>query len=185
VVTGDPVPTAQRDEIKGIFSFNSAVLAGYIRNLNETVFSSPFNICAALNVNARNFGSQLQRAQKKIAQGVTMFLTQPVLSRQAVENIKKARQELNASILGGILPIMSHRNACFMNNEVAGIYVAEEIVEQYRDIPREEAHRLAVEVSIDMASQIYDYVDGYYLITPFKRVDIITAIIAGIRNLTV
>jgi homocysteine S-methyltransferase len=108
-----------------------------------------------------------------------------VLSRQAVENIKKARQELNASILGGILPIMSHRNACFMNNEVAGIYVAEEIVEQYRDIPREEAHRLAVEVSIDMASQIYDYVDGYYLITPFKRVDIITAIIAGIRNLTV
>lgn len=184
VVTGDPVPTAQRDEIKGIFSFNSAVLAGYIRNLNETVFSSPFNICAALNVNARNFGSQLQRAEKKIAQGVTMFLTQPVLSRQAVENIKKARQELNASILGGILPIMSHRNACFMNNEVAGIYVAEEIVEQYRDIPREEAHRLAVRVSVDMAEQIYDYVDGYYLITPFKRVDIITAIIAGIRNVT-
>lgn len=184
VVTGDPIPTAQRDEIKGIFSFNSAVLAGYIRNLNETVFSSPFNICAALNVNARNFGSQLQRAQKKTAQGVTMFLTQPVLSQQAVENIKKARQELNASILGGILPIMSHRNACFMNNEVAGIYVAEDIVEQYRDIPREEAHQLAVQVSIDMASQIYDYVDGYYLITPFKRVDIITAIIAGIRNLT-
>ncbi len=184
VVTGDPIPTAQRDEIKGIFSFNSAVLAGYIRNLNETVFSSPFNICAALNVNARNFGSQLQRAQKKIDQGVTMFLTQPVLSQQAVENIKKAREQLNANILGGILPIMSHRNACFMNNEVAGIYVAEEIVEQYQDIPREEAHRLAVQVSIDMASQIYDYVDGYYLITPFKRVDIITAIITGICHMT-
>lgn len=183
VVTGDPIPTAQRDEIKGIFSFNSAVLAGYIRNLNETVFSSPFNICAALNVNARNFGSQLQRAEKKIAQGVTMFLTQPVLSQQAVENIKTAREELNASILGGILPIMSHRNACFMNNEVAGIYVAEEIVKQYRDIPKEEAHQLAVQLSIEMASQIYDYVDGFYLITPFKRVDIITAIIAGIRDL--
>lgn len=182
VVTGDPVPTAQRDEIKGIFSFNSAVLAGYIRNLNETVFSSPFNICAALNVNAKNFGSQLQRAQKKIAQGVTMFLTQPVLSRQAAENIKTAREELNASILGGILPIMSHRNACFMNNEVAGIYVAEEIINKYRDIPREKAHQLAVRLSIAIASQIYDYVDGYYLITPFKRVDIITAIIAGIRK---
>jgi homocysteine S-methyltransferase len=181
VVTGDPIPTAQRDEVKGVFSFNSAILANYISNLNETVFSSPFNICAALNVNAKNFNSQLKHAHKKIQSGVNMFLTQPILSQQAVENLKKAREELNARILGGILPVVSYKNACFMNNEIPGISVADEIVELYRDISKEEAGKLAVNISIKMAEHIFPYVDGYYLITPFKRIDIISEIITSIR----
>lgn len=181
VVTGDPIPTAQRDEIKGVFNFNSAVLAGYISSLNDTVFSSPFNICAALNVNARNFNSQLQRAHKKIDSGVNMFLTQPVLSRQAIENLKTARKELPVKILGGILPLVSHRNACFVDNEISGITVAPEIIERYRDASPEEARRLAVEISTAMAMAISSDVDGYYLITPFKRIDIIAEIIGHIR----
>ncbi|MEL7598267.1 MAG: homocysteine S-methyltransferase family protein, partial [Clostridiaceae bacterium] len=125
VVTGDPIPSAQRDEIKGMFSFNSAILANYITNLNDTTFSSPFNICGALNLNVRNFNNQLAHAKKKIENGVTMFLTQPILTEQALENLKLARKELPAKILGGIIPIVSYRNACFMNNEISGINVSE------------------------------------------------------------
>ncbi len=183
VVTGDPIPSAQRDEIKGIFSFNSAILANYIRNLNETIFSAPFNICGALNVNVRNFGSQLEHAKKKIRNGVTMFLTQPILTEQAVENIKRAREELTANILGGILPLVSYKNACFVNNEISGIRVADEIIEQYKDISREEAGKLAVRISTEMAKRIYPYVDGYYLITPFKRIDIVSEIIDNLSIL--
>lgn len=181
VVTGDPVPSAQRDEIKGVFNFNSAVLASYISSLNETAFSSPFNICAALNVNARNFNSQLQRARKKIDSGVGMFLTQPVLSQQAIENLKTAREELPVRILGGILPIVSYRNACFVDNEISGINIEDNIIEQYRGTTKEEASRLALDISTAMAEAIYPYVDGYYLITPFKRIDIIAKIIANIK----
>lgn len=183
VVTGDPVPTAQRDQVKGIFSFNSAVLAGYISNFNETVFSTPFNICAALNVNSRNFASQLQRAQKKIENGVHMFLTQPILSQPALDNLRQARAELDAKILGGIIPIVSYKNACFMNNEIAGISVADNIVELYRDLSKEEASNLAVAISTQMAEKMSPYVDGYYLILSFKRIDIISAIIQNIKNL--
>jgi homocysteine S-methyltransferase len=144
---------------------------------------SPFNIGAALNVNVRHFDNQLQRAQKKIANGVNMFLTQPVLSPAAVENIITARRELKARILGGIMPIVSYKNACFMNNEIAGITVDDEIVEMYRDLSKEDAAELAVELSVKMAARIAPYVDGYYLITPFKRIDIILEIIKGIRDL--
>ncbi len=182
VVTGDPVPTAQRDQIKGIFSFNSAVLAGYISNFNETVFGSPFNICAALNVNSRNFTSQLQRAQKKIDNGVRMFFTQPILSQTALDNLQQARAQLSAKILGGIIPIVSYKNACFMNNEIAGISIADNIVEMYRDLSKEEAGNFAVGISTQMAEKMSPYVDGFYLILPFKRIDLITAIIANIRD---
>jgi len=181
VVTGDPIPSAERDEVKGMFSFNSAILANYITNLNDTMFSSPFNICAALNVNAINFSSQLVHAKKKIENGVTMFLTQPILTKRAVENLKQAREELPAKILGGIFPVVSYKNACFMNNEISGINVSDEIIESYKDISKEEASRLAVKISTDIAREIYHYVDGYYLMTPFKRIDIISEIIKNIR----
>jgi len=180
VVTGDPIPSAERDEVKGMFSFNSAILANYITNLNDTTFSSPFNICAALNVNAINFKSQLLHAKKKIENGVTMFLTQPILTKQAVENLKIARIELPAKILGGIIPIVSYRNACFMNNEISGISVSEKIMQQYNGISKEEASILAIKISTEIAQEIYPYVDGYYLITPFKRIDIISSIISNI-----
>ena len=180
VVTGDPIPSAERDEVKSMFSFNSAILANYITNLNDTTFKSPFNICAALNVNAINFKSQLLHAKKKIENGVTMFLTQPILTKQAVENLKLARIELPAKILGGIIPIVSYRNACFMNNEISGISVSEEIMHQYKDISREEASILAIKISTEIAREIHPYVDGYYLITPFKRIDIISSIISNI-----
>ncbi len=181
VVTGDPIPSAQRDEIKGMFSFNSAILANYITNLNDTTFSSPFNICGALNLNVRNFNNQLAHAKKKIENGVTMFLTQPILTEQALENLKLARKELPAKILGGIIPIVSYRNACFMNNEISGINVSEKIIEQYKELSKEEASKLAIKISTEIAKEIYPYVDGYYLITPFKRIDIISEIISNIN----
>lgn len=184
VVTGDPIPSAQRDEIKSMFSFNSAILANYISNLNETVFKNPFNIFGALNVNARNFSFQLAQAKKKIENGVTMFLTQPVFTEAAKENLKIAKRELNAKILGGIIPVVSYRNANFMNNEISGINVSEEIIEQYKDISKEEASKLAVKISTDIAKDIAPYVDGFYLIMPFKRIDIITEIIDNIKNMS-
>ncbi|ADL50279.1 bifunctional homocysteine S-methyltransferase/methylenetetrahydrofolate reductase [Clostridium cellulovorans] len=182
VVTGDPIPSADREEIKGVFSFNSSILSSYIRELNETTFSSPFNVCGALNLNVRNFSNELEKAQKKIDNGITMFLTQPVLTEEAMENLKLARKKLNAKILGGIIPVVSYRNACFMNNEISGINVSEEIIERYKDVSKEEATRLAVEISTGIATEMSSYVDGFYIITPFKRIDIVSEIVSNIKN---
>ncbi|CZR98391.1 MULTISPECIES: bifunctional homocysteine S-methyltransferase/methylenetetrahydrofolate reductase [unclassified Clostridioides] len=180
VVTGDPIPSAERDEIKAMFSFNSSILANYIKTLNENTFNTPFNILGALNINAINFDSQLKHAKIKIENGVTMFLTQPVLTEQALINLKKAKEILPAKILGGIIPVVSYRNACFMNNEISGITVSQNIIDLYKDTSKEESTKLAINISTQIAKEIEPYVDGYYIITPFKRIDIICDIIANI-----
>jgi len=69
-----------------------------------------------------------------------------------------------------------------MNNEISGINVSEEIIEMYKDISKEEGTELAVKLSTQIAEEISEYVDGYYLITPFKRIDIISRIIENIKN---
>lgn len=182
VVTGDPIPSAERDEIKAMFSFNSSILANYIKTLNENTFNTPFNIFGALNINAVNFDSQLKHAKIKIENGVTMFLTQPVLTEQALLNLKKAKEILPVKILGGIIPVVSYRNACFMNNEISGITVSQNIIDMYKNTSKEESTELAVNISTQVAKEIEPYVDGYYIITPFKRIDIVCNIIANINK---
>ncbi|UWD49860.1 bifunctional homocysteine S-methyltransferase/methylenetetrahydrofolate reductase [Clostridioides difficile] len=182
VVTGDPIPSAERDEIKAMFSFNSSILANYIKTLNKDTFNTPFNIFGALNINATNFDSQLKHAKIKIENGVTMFLTQPVLTEQALLNLKKAKEILPAKILGGIIPVVSYKNACFMNNEISGITVSQDIINLYKDASKEQATKLAINISTQIAKEIEPYVDGYYIITPFKRIDIVCDILAYINK---
>lgn len=181
IVTGDPVPSAERDSVKSVYNFNSRMLAAYISGLNDTVFGTPFYICGALNVNARNFDVQLRLGAEKVKNGVKTFFTQPVLTEAAAENLKRAGGELDAKIMGGIMPVVSYRNACFMNNEISGIEVSEEIAERYRDKPRDVCTRLAVEISLKIAERIKRDVDGYYLITPFNRTDIISEIARNLQ----
>ena len=180
LVTGDPIPTEDRDEVKSVFNFNSRKLARYVSSLNEQL-TTPFQIFGALNVNAKNFDMQLKMAREKEGNSVAGFLTQPVLSREALDNLKRAREALNGKILGGIFPIVSYRNACFLNNEIAGMRVCDEIIQLYKDRDRGESEALAAAISARVAREIEPYTDGLYLMTPFRRVELITRIIREIR----
>lgn len=183
VVTGDPIPSADRDEIKSVFNFNSVKLASYINDLNEVVFEEkPFRIMGALNVNANNFTAELEKAKRKENAGVSAFLTQPVYTEQALENLRMAKGALSAKVLGGVMPIVSYRNACFINNEISGITIPDDIVERYRDLPPEEAAKIAVEISCSFAEQIDGVADGIYLITPLNKVEIICNILKNVRK---
>lgn len=183
-VTGDPVPVAQRQEVKTVFSYNSAVLARHINTFNETTFTNnPFLVCGALNINALNFDSQIAHAKKKIENGVRVLFTQPVMTEEGLENLKRARRELPVKILGGLIPVVSYRNACFMEHEIAGIRVDEKIISLYQGKTREESEELAVGIVTAIAEKISDYVDGFYLITPFSRIALIENILEKIRPL--
>ena len=181
-ITGDPIPSASRDEVKSVYNFNSRMLASFIRSLGETSLPTPFHVFGALNVNARNFKVQLQLALEKEKNGICGFLTQPVLTKQGLENLKLARETLQSKILGGIIPIVSHRNALFMNSEVAGISIDETIVSMYEGVDREQGEALAVKISIAVAREIAPYVDGYYLITPFGRTGLMAKIMRQIQQ---
>ncbi len=91
-------------------------------------------------------------------------------SERALDNLKKARETLNGKILGGIFPVISHKNALFLNNEVTGVSIPEEMVARYEGTDKDAAEEIAVETSLKIAGEMRDITDGYYLMTPFRRV---------------
>ena len=131
-----------------------------------------------------NFEVELRRAAEKLENGMSGFLTQPVLSAQAVENLKKARETLGerAKILAGILPVVSQRNAIFMENEVNGIHVDDAIIQRFEGLDRAAGEELGLEVSVQAAKAAAPYADGFYLMTPFNRVALMERLIARLRT---
>ena len=185
-ITGDPIPTAERDEVKNVYQFNSRKLAQYIVSLagEGREMPSPMTVFGALNLNARNFEVELRRAGEKLENGMSGFLTQPVLSQQAVENLRRTRETLGerAKILAGIMPVVSQRNAIFMENEVNGIHVEEEIIQRFAGLDREQGEALGLEISLKMAREALPYADGFYLMTPFNRVALMERLIARLKT---
>ena len=185
-ITGDPIPTAERDEVKNVYQFNSRKLAQYIVSLagEGREMPGPMTVFGALNLNARNFDVELRRAKEKLENGMSGFLTQPVLSAQALENLKKSRETLgaDAKILAGIMPVVSQRNAIFMENEINGIHVEDWIIEKFAGLDRAQGEELGLAISLEMAKAALPYADGLYLMTPFNRVALMERLIGRLKQ---
>ena len=151
----------------------------YVKELNQDVFlQDSFSYGGALNQNQANTDKVIERMQKKIDAGVSWFMTQTIYSDEEVEKLARMKRELDTKILCGIMPLVSYRNAMFIKNEMPGIHVPDEIVEQYRpDMSRAEAEAVAVDISLEVIDKLKDVADGFYFMTPFNRVELIGRII--------
>lgn len=183
-VTGDPIANIERKAVKGVFSINSSNLASYISSLNKNIFgNTSFEIGGALNVNAFNFEAELRRSHTKIENGISYFLTQATYTEAAVNNIIRANEDLKVPVFVGIMPIVSYKNALFINNEVPGIKIEKATIELFRDKGREESEKLGVDLAMETIKKLYPHVAGFYLMTPLKRTHMICDLIKRIREI--
>lgn len=181
-VTGDAIIATDRSGNKGVFTFNSYSLISFINSLNSELFSqAPMFIGCALNINAQRFDIELKRAEKKIAAGAGFIMTQPVFSDEAVNNLKTAKESLDCKILAGILPVAGYKNALFLNNEISGITLPQELIDSLKDADRERAAEISISFCMKIAHKIKRCCDGYYIMTPLNRIDLVCRLIERIK----
>lgn len=178
-VTGDPLPGVAKSEIKSVFNVNSIELIRFISQLNAELFKDePMTIGGALNLNAEKPEIELQRMAKKIDQGATFFLTQPIFDETVINYLIKMKKNPEVKILAGILPIVNRRNALFLKNELPGMRIPDFLVDRFSEtMDRETAEQTGVELATEIASKMKDYVDGFYFITPFNRTGMVVQIL--------
>lgn len=180
VVTGDPISRADG----GVFQFNSYGLINLIGTLNREVFQeNPYTVCGALNINAQNFDAELKRAEKKLQSGASVLLTQPIFSEEAVKNFCKAKEQLGCYLLAGILPIAGWKNALFLNNEVSGIQISDAFIEQLKKMEPDEVKKAVISYSMNWVNKVYHQADGFYIMTPLKKIEFVAELLSEISNL--
>ncbi|MDD4689805.1 MAG: bifunctional homocysteine S-methyltransferase/methylenetetrahydrofolate reductase [Eubacteriales bacterium] len=184
IITGDPVPASDRETTGSVYQFNSYELSGYISALNKDIFAGDeIYISGALNAGATNFEAELKRAIKKKESGVKYFVTQPVFSADAVENIKRARSVLGLPVILGIMPVAGYKNAVFLNNEVTGVNIPQEVVDSFYEKDRDEASKISIEHATQIAKSYMPLCDGFMIMTQLKRTDLSCKVIENINNM--
>ncbi|BCJ93707.1 bifunctional homocysteine S-methyltransferase/5,10-methylenetetrahydrofolate reductase [Anaerocolumna cellulosilytica] len=179
VVTGDPIPSEQRQSTTGVFDYNSMQLMNYINEMNREHFlDDPIFFGGALNYGRGPVDKVIERMKKKIQAGAGYFMTQPIFADEDVDRIRYIKSKVNTKILCGIMPLVSYRNANFIKNEITGIHVPDWVVERYHpDMSKEEAERVAALIANEIIEKLSPFADGYYFMLPFNRVSLMDKIV--------
>lgn len=184
VVTGDPVGRDDKGVVTPVFDFNSIRFMEYLTGMNQDVFAKePVVYAGALNYHGVNKDAICKRVQLKMEKGCSMFLTQPVYSKEDMERIAYIKEKTGAKIMCGIMPLVSYKNAMFMANEMPGIRIPEDIIGRYQpEMTREEAEETGIALAVEIADQMKEIADGYYFMTPFNRAGMIAEIIKKVKR---
>jgi 5,10-methylenetetrahydrofolate reductase len=85
---------------------------------------------AAVNPAAEPFELMFQKVTKKVECGARFFQTQAVFSREALDRFMTAMEPLDTPVIAGVLLIRSAKMACFLNENIPGVQVPQELLER-------------------------------------------------------
>ena len=99
---------------------------------------------------------QLLKFEKKIQAGAEFFQTQAVYDLDNFKRFMDYAGRFDVKILAGIVLLVSARMAKFMNQNVAGIFVPENLIAEMESVPREAQLNKGIEITGRMIRQIKD-----------------------------
>lgn len=183
VITGDPIPTMAREQVKSVFNFDAVGLMKIIDQINQTEFDGQpsdmlLHYGGAINQNKYNLESEIRRVSRKMEAGASYFLSQPIFTGKEADRLRLIKERTGATILCGIMPLISRKNALFIQNEMSGMCVTDEIVSWFKEeSTRQEGEAVGVALAREMMQLTGDFADGFYFSIPFNRVYLLTEIL--------
>ncbi len=179
-ITGDPPKLGNYPDATAVFDVDAIGLVNIINRLNHGMDiagnpigkPSSFFTGVGANPGAINIEEELKRLYWKIDAGAEFIITQPVFDLTVFERFIKKTEHYKVPIIAGIWPLVSLRNAQFMNNEIPGITVPDSTMDRMRkhegnkDASRAEGIQIARETFSEMRGMI----QGLQISMPFGRV---------------
>jgi homocysteine S-methyltransferase len=190
-VSGDSAAGTDQPGVSGVFDLRSHGLIRMLDGLNRGVnmagrsIKEPtnFSIGAAFSFRPSNPDLQISRLEKKAALGARYAMTQPLFSKEVVEQMMERVNHLDILIFPGIFPLISSRNAEFLHNEVPGISVPGELRKKLAGFEQvADQRQAALEYTGRLVEEIAPFVDGLYLISPLNKWDIVLDFVVQVRQ---
>ena len=190
-VSGDSAAGTDQPGVSGVFDLRSHGLIGMLDGLNRGVnlagrsIKQPtnFSIGAAFSFRPSSPDLQISRLEKKAAYGARFAMTQPLFSREVVEQMMERVSHLEILMFPGIFPLISSRNAEFLHNEVPGISVPAELrkkLARFSEVA--DQRKAALEYTARLIEEIAPFVDGLYLISPLNKWEIVLDFVIQARE---
>lgn len=180
LITGDPPKMGDYPDATAVFDIDSIGLLSILDNMNHGVDLGSNSIGkpthyffgAGVNPAAINMEEELTRFEKKTKAGAEFAITQPIFDTEAFDNFLEKIEYLNIPIVAGIWPLVSVKNAEFMNNELPEVRVSKEIMDRMKSThSKKEARETGIKIAQETIAEIKDKVDGLQVSMPFGNPD--------------
>ncbi|MEY7999798.1 methylenetetrahydrofolate reductase [Clostridium sp. Mt-5] len=117
----------------GILQVASALAGGKDMSGNDLNGVPKFYLGACVTPKYEPLELQIIKMKKKIKAGAKFFQTQAVYDIDTLREFKEKTKDLNAKIMIGIIPLKSAGMAKYMNKNVPGIFVPDELIDRMKN----------------------------------------------------
>ena len=163
-LTGDSVILGDHKEAKGVFDLDSSQLLATIRvmekgnDLGDNKLDGAISFCAGAIVTpeANPIEPQLIKFEKKIDAGAEFIQTQAVYDLDNFKSFMDYARQFPVKVLAGIILLTSAPMARFMNKNVAGVFVPQDLIDEMDGAPKGRKLEKGVEIAGRMIKRIHD-----------------------------
>ncbi len=187
-ITGDPPKMGNYPDATAVFDVDAIGLVNIVANLNKGLdlggnpigAATAFVIGVGANPGVPNIDEEVRRFQYKVEAGAEYAVTQPVFDLALLEQFLRKIEHCRIPVIAGIWPLVSVRNAEFMQSEL-GVAVPEEIMKRMGRASTAEAARAeGVAIAREMLVAVRTMVQGVQISAPLGRytaaVDVLEAL---------
>jgi methylenetetrahydrofolate reductase (NADPH) len=161
-LTGDAVVVGDHKAAKGVFDLDSAQLLSTIRQMesgkdlggNDLDGTVEFCAGAIVTPEANPLEPQLIKFEKKIEAGAEFFQTQAIYDLDKFAKFMEYARQFPVKILAGIILLVSARMAKYMNDNVPGVSVPQNLIDELAAAPKGEAINKGIEIAGRMIAAI-------------------------------
>jgi len=154
-LTGDHVSFGDHREAKAVFDIDSVQLVGLIDGLNrgrnmkdkELRGGTGFLIGAVVAPEANPWEPEEIKFEKKIAAGARFFQTQAIYDMDKFKRFFEVASKSDVKVLGGLLLLKSAKMANYLNTNVPGVHVPQDLIDELEAAPDQ------LEKGIEIASR--------------------------------
>lgn len=183
LLSGDHSKFGDQPDARPVFDLDSVQLLDMTAGLMAGVdmVGKPLNGVprffpgAAANPAAEPFELMFQKVAKKVESGARFFQTQAVFERRAMERFVNAMLPLGVPVIAGVLLIRSGKMARFLNDNIPGVKVPDDLVERLDKASDPMAEGIAI--ARETVAWARDVCQGVHLMT-LGHEDKIPAILA-------
>jgi methylenetetrahydrofolate reductase (NADPH) len=170
-LTGDHPIMGDHAEAKPVYDLDSVQLLQAASTLNQghdmsghELESKPsLFLGGVVTPGADPVEPQIIKMKKKIEAGASFFQTQAIYEADKLENFMNRVQGFNVPVIAGIVILKGVAMARFMNENVAGITVPEDIINEMSETSKEDRKKQAVEITARIIRQIKPLCQGVHI----------------------
>lgn len=185
LLTGDHLSCGDHKEAKGVFDLDAVQLIDAASRLcrggdlaGRKLHGHPsMFIGAAAAPEAEPFELTLFKLRKKIHAGARFFQTQAVFNPAAYRRFQEAIAPLGAKTIAGILILKSAGMARFINANIPGLLIPEEILAELES--SSDPRRTGIEIACRLAREVQPFCHGIHIM-PMGVDDGVGAIVAAL-----